>query len=157
MQTVKKCATAKKPATTKTAMTTKTPAKKTKQVVAGGFYRKTGEYVEPFMATVTVGVEFPNRSPNAVAESPLVILVPAGTETGTGVLDGSKSSDPDGDQLTYAWRSLGPLHAELDNPSAQSPTATFLGGYGEYNFELMVTDPDGLMHFDTVKVFWVDP
>ena len=49
MQTVKKCATAKKPATTKT------PAKKTKKVVAGGFYRKTGEYVEPFMATVTVG------------------------------------------------------------------------------------------------------
>ena len=112
---------------------------------------------EEVTSTVIIGVENPNRSPNAVAEAPWVILVPAGTLTGQGQLDGSKSSDPDGDNLTFEWRALGPLNATIENPSATMPTVTFLGGYGEYNFELMVTDPDGAMAFDTVKVFWVDP
>ncbi|MBI1353631.1 MAG: OmpA family protein [Acidobacteria bacterium] len=108
-------------------------------------------------ATVTLDVENKNRGPIAVAEVPTAILVPAGTTIGTGTLDGSKSYDPDGDPITYQWRNIGPLKATIKNPTAVSPTVTFEGGYGRYEFELMVMDDKGAMSFDTGVVFWVDP
>ena len=108
-------------------------------------------------AVVTINVENENRSPIAIAEGPTAILVPAGTLTGTGQLDGSKSYDPDGDPITYEWRSIGPLQATFQNPGSATPTVVFEGGYGIYQFELMVTDDKGLMSFDTVSVPWVDP
>ncbi len=108
-------------------------------------------------ATVILTVENENRSPIAIAEAPRAILVPAGTLTGTGTLDGSKSYDPDKDPITYQWRSIGPLEVTIKNPTAVQPTVEFLGGYGRYLFELMVTDDKGAMGMDTVEVWWVDP
>ncbi len=108
-------------------------------------------------AVLTINVENENHSPIAVAEAPTAILVPAGTLTGTGELDGSKSYDPDGDPITYEWRNIGPLPVDIKNPTAAVATVEFLGGYGRYEFQLMVTDDKGLMGMDSTVVFWVDP
>ena len=85
-------------------------------------------------------------------------MVPAGTLTGTGELDGSKSYDPDGDPITYQWSVVpGSLEVDIRNPTAAVATVEFLGGYGRYEFQLMVTDDKGQMGMDSTVVFWVDP
>jgi len=108
-------------------------------------------------ATVTLNVENENQGPIAIAEGPTAILVPAGTLTGTGTLDGSKSYDPDGDPITFEWRSVGEFQATILTQGAAKPTVRFDSGYGIYEFELMVTDDKGAMSFDSVRVPWVDP
>ncbi|MCB9385087.1 MAG: OmpA family protein [Bryobacterales bacterium] len=108
-------------------------------------------------AVVTINVENENHSPIAIAEAPTAILVPAGTLTGTGTLDGSKSYDPDGDPITYQWTNIGSLPVNIKNPGAAQATVEFLGGYGRYEFQLTVTDDKGLMGMDSTVVFWVDP
>ena len=108
-------------------------------------------------AVLTINVENENHSPIAIAEAPTAILVPAGTLTGTGELDGTKSYDPDGDPITYTWTNIGPLPATIKNPSAAKATVEFTGGYGRYEFQLTVTDDKGLMGMDQTVVFWVDP
>ena len=67
-------------------------------------------------------------------------------------LDGSASSDPDGDPITYSWRSLGPLGTEIYGPSSARPQVRFTGGFGTYSFELTVTDSHGASSTDTVTV-----
>jgi hypothetical protein len=108
-------------------------------------------------AVLAIEIENPNTSPVAIAEAPVAILVPAGTTVGLGTLDGSKSYDPDGDPITFEWRVTGSRTATVKNPTAARPTVEFSGGYGEYAFELMVTDDKGAMDRDTVTVHWVDP
>jgi hypothetical protein len=108
-------------------------------------------------AVLAIEIENPNTSPVAIAEAPVAILVPAGTTSGLGTLDGSKSYDPDGDPITFEWRAIGTRTAAVKNPSAVRPTVEFSGGYGEYIFELMVTDDKGAMDRDVVTVHWVDP
>ena len=108
-------------------------------------------------ATVILDVENANRAPIAIAEVPTAILVPAGTTVGTGTLVGSKSYDPDGDPITYLWRNIGPLPVTIVNPTSADTTVRFEGGFGRYEFELMVTDDKGAMSFDTGVTFWVDP
>ncbi len=108
-------------------------------------------------AILTLNVENENHSPIAIAEAPGAILVPAGTLTGTGELDGTKSYDPDGDPIKYEWTSLGSLPVKIRNPAAAKATVEFLGGYGRYEFQLTVTDDKGLMGMDSTVVFWVDP
>jgi uncharacterized cupredoxin-like copper-binding protein len=108
-------------------------------------------------AVLAIEIENPNTSPVAVAEAPVAILVPAGTTVGLGTLDGSKSYDPDGDPITFEWRVIGSRTAVVKNPTASRPTVEFSGGYGPYEFELMVTDDKGAMDRDTVTVHWVDP
>jgi len=58
------------------------------------------------------------------------------------------SYDPDGDTITYSWKSTG-RSAVLLMPNTATPSAQFLGGMGEYVFELTVTDSKGLS--DTAK------
>jgi hypothetical protein len=108
-------------------------------------------------AVLTINVENENHSPIAIAEAPTAIQVPAGTQTGTGQLDGTKSYDPDGDPIKYQWTNIGPLEATIKNPSGSIANVEFLGGYGRYEFQLTVTDDKGLMGMDSVVVFWVDP
>ncbi|MCS6953400.1 MAG: PKD domain-containing protein [Bryobacteraceae bacterium] len=72
-------------------------------------------------------------------------------------LDGSRSYDPDGDPISFAWRFIGPRHAEIQNANTPNPVVRFLHAWGEYIFELTVTDAWGLSSTDTVRVNFVHP
>jgi hypothetical protein len=63
-------------------------------------------------------------------------------------LDGSGSTDPDGDVLTYTWRENGNVIA---GPSA-SATAQVQFMLGTHTVELTVADPDGLSSTDIVII-----
>jgi hypothetical protein len=68
-------------------------------------------------------------------------------------LDGTGSFDPDGDPITYRWRSIGNKQANIINPETPTPTINaFNGGPGEYIFELTVTDSFGAFSVDTVRI-----
>ena len=70
-------------------------------------------------------------------------------------LDGSASFDPDGDPITYSWRNLGPLSAEIYGATSARPQVRFTGSWGTYMFELTVTDSHGAKSTDTVTVGFI--
>ncbi|RMF45427.1 MAG: hypothetical protein D6755_08130, partial [Anaerolineae bacterium] len=55
-------------------------------------------------------------------------------------LDGSASSDPDGDALTYRWQQTGGTTVTLSDLSAVTPTFTAPSTAGVLTFTLTVTD-----------------
>jgi hypothetical protein len=71
------------------------------------------------------------------------------------ILDGSKSSDPDGDSLTYSWSFApkpGGSNATLSNPTTMNPSFT-PDVLGDYVVQLVVTDSHGLASAPaTVKI-----
>jgi hypothetical protein len=95
----------------------------------------------------------PPRPPN---QPPIANAGPDQTVTvGTLVtLDGRRSSDPDGDPITFQWRFVSiPEGSAATLTDADKAQATFTPDVaGEYIIELTVTDPDGATGSDTVKV-----
>jgi hypothetical protein len=66
-------------------------------------------------------------------------------------LDASKTSDPDGDALTYSWRaSRGTVSIAGANTS--TPRVQFHSGPGRYDIVLTVTDARGAVSESTVTV-----
>ncbi|MEN6609140.1 MAG: PKD domain-containing protein, partial [Bryobacteraceae bacterium] len=72
-------------------------------------------------------------------------------------LDGTKSYDPDGDAITFSWRNTGARAAQVSGNTTAIPVVTFLNGYGDYTFELTVTDEHGATSTDTVEIKYRDP
>ena len=67
-------------------------------------------------------------------------------------LDGSRSYDPDGDQLTYSWTIAGaPAGSQVAFDDPASATPSFVADlHGDYIFTLVVSDPWGSRSTDTI-------
>jgi hypothetical protein len=102
----------------------------------------------------TVNVEVSNvivnQEPTANAGSDQTV-----NEGDTVSLDGSGSSDPDGDTLTYAWTQTAGTQVTLDDASSATPsfTAPDVGADGEtLTLELTVDDGNGHTATDAVAI-----
>ena len=103
-------------------------------------------------ATVTVTVAIPTVNQRPTAEAGDAQSVAEGT---TVTLDGSASSDLDGDDLIYLWTQPLEQTVALTNETASMATFTapdVMTGTINLTFNLTVTDPDGLNHVDTVTI-----
>ena len=77
------------------------------------------------------------------------------TEGASVTLDGSASSDPEGEDLTYAWTQASGTNVTLNDTSAQSPTFTApnrLDENADLEFMLTVTDLGGASDTDSVRI-----
>ena len=100
--------------------------------------------------TVTISIvrDTTNRSPVAFAGPDQTIFLPENSIR----LNGSLSSDPNGDQLSFQWTKVsGPPSFNILNPTTAVTDVTSLIE-GDYQFELRVTDPKAQSSFDTVQV-----
>lgn len=107
------------------------------------------EFSEDTATAALTAMEPENRQPEAQAGD--------GRQADKGanvVLDGSNSSDPDGDELAFSWAfDTTPSGSTAALQNAQSQTPSFTPDVdGTYVIELTVTDPEGLSDTDTTSI-----
>ncbi len=97
-------------------------------------------------------------SASGVNRAPVADAGPNQTTTQPSIaLNGTGSYDPDGDPITYSWRVAGSKPAEITGANTATPTVRFLQGWGDYIFELTVTDDKGARSTATTLVNYIDP
>ena len=97
----------------------------------------------------------PRPTPRPHTPLPPVASAGADVEADPGAevtLDGSASSDPDGNALTYAWTRVSGAAVALSGEDAAQAAFTAPVEPGEIVFRLTVTDPGGLTGSDDVTV-----
>lgn len=99
--------------------------------------------------TITVNAR-PNTAPIANAGPDQTVTLTFNRPTST-VLDGSASSDPDGQLVAFSWTQVSGPTATIQTPNTVA-TTVIVPALGEYEFSLKVTDDKGLTAQDTVKV-----
>ena len=89
-----------------------------------------------------------NHPPVANAGKDTIITLPVNTV----MLDGSASTDPDNNIVSYAWTKIsGPSSFNIVNVNAvQTQVSNLMKGV--YQFELKVTDADALFDRDTIQI-----
>jgi hypothetical protein len=98
--------------------------------------------------TISINRDTTNRLPTAFAGPDQTIYLPVNNVR----LDGSLSSDPDGDVLSYQWTKVsGPSSFNIQSANIAMTDVTSLVE-GDYEFELKVTDLKGTFSADTVGV-----
>ncbi|MBK5294142.1 MAG: OmpA family protein [Acidobacteriia bacterium] len=115
----------------------------------------TGRLGQRATATVTVTVD---NSGTAGGKNPTARIAGNGeivTAFRDIILDGTSSSDPDGNILTYSWRVTHGLATISDVTSARPRISLIRTDYGNWRFELTVTNPSGLSSAATTKVILV--
>ncbi len=85
--------------------------------------------------TDTVTITVVNRPPVASAGADQTVRF-----GDTVTLDGSASTDPDGDAITYVWKETSGTGVKLSDTTVQSPTFTAPGSAATLTFELTVSD-----------------
>ncbi len=97
---------------------------------------------------ITVGSVLTNHPPIACAGADKTITLP----TNSVALNGSCSTDPDNNIIAYQWTKIaGPSSFSITNAnSVQTQVSTLIEGV--YQFELKLTDADGLIDRDTLRV-----
>jgi hypothetical protein len=88
----------------------------------------------PASVTITVQAKT-DHAPTAVAGSPQTVTTGATVQ-----LDGSGSSDPDGDTLTYAWTQTAGPTVTFSSTTAVKPTFTAPASATSLTFQLVVSD-----------------
>lgn len=100
------------------------------------------------MAIQVLAVAPSNLPPVARAGSDTTITLPSNSV----ILNGSASTDPDNNIISYRWtRISGPSAALIANPNVVQTQVSGLAE-GIYQFELYVTDAGGLFSRDTMQV-----
>ena len=94
----------------------------------------------------------PNEAPSADAGSDQEVHRDALV-----TLDGSASTDPDGDELAYSWAQIGGPDVSLDSEVSQQPRFTSPDEPTTLEFELVVFDGDDESEPATVPVGVVNP
>ena len=95
------------------------------------------------------------ETPTPPGEGPQVVIVaPANTVDMQIALDASKSTDASGTTLTFAWKNVNKT-AVLLNPNTAIATVQFGEGFGDYIFELTVTNGNGVSVTKTVTVSYL--
>jgi uncharacterized protein (TIGR03382 family) len=98
---------------------------------------------EPSTVTVTVS---PSGNQAPVAKARILLSGSQAVMT----LDGSASSDVEGDALTYKWEQTGGSPMQLDN-ATQAVLSVDVPATGTYSFRLTVTDARGASHSANVE------
>lgn len=98
--------------------------------------------------TTSITIDPPPNSP-PTADAGDDRTVNSGT---TVTLDGTGSTDPDGDDLTYAWTQTAGPATTLTGADTTTPTFTAPTGPATLTFTLTVTDPHDATDTDTVTI-----
>ena len=117
-------------------------------IAAGAVSDTSGNGIEASTSNLTrVGSTPPNSPPVADAGDDQVV-----SEGATVQLDGSATTDPDGNAILYSWTA--PPDVILSNATAAAPTFTapLVSADTTYTFTLTVTDGAGYTDADTVTI-----
>jgi len=108
---------------------------------------------DPVITETIVPITIPptNKPPVANAGPDQIVKIPAGGNSVIAVLNGSSSTDPEGNIRTYQWRKVSTGSAVIQNPSSAITNVT-LSSVGEHIFELRVIDVANLFSADTVRI-----
>ena len=136
----------------------------TGRVVAGlqfGNFMRPKDYMEGYngvrhavpMDVPRVRYEILTRTARTGNDAPVANAGPdqIGIEAGSVTLDGSASTDPDGDPITYQWTQVAGPSVSLSGMN--TARATFTAAEGQsYGFRLVVRDDQGQQGVDTVTI-----